>query len=115
MTLSDAELLAGLAFLEIHTPPAYRETLQAASREVSRIRHQQKLDELRGRHASSLETSVRAGRALEAMGCVTVGDVEKLIAGKPDASLLQKGKPHRFGKKCLKETQELLRSRGLNT
>lgn len=116
VTLSVAELLAGLAFLERHAPPAaarslgaYQSAVTAAKHACERVRAEEKNEELRETPCDDLELSVRAANVLKDLGCRTLRDVEAL----DPARLLDRRTGG--GKKTAREVAELLRNLGLGT
>ena len=109
--ISDAELLAGLAFLQIHAHPAYHGALHMAEGACKQIRAEIQRGEVRMRAAEELEMSVRAALAIRQLGVKTVGDLEQLL-DKIDLSS-RDAKRAGFGKKCLKECREMLKNLGL--
>lgn len=110
--ISEAEVLAGLDFLERHAPGRMKEAVAVAHRACLVIREDTKIDELRARPANDLELSVRSANALAHLGLKTVRAVEE-FAWLPDAVILERGKKLYFGKKCVKEVRECLTNIGL--
>jgi hypothetical protein len=110
--IDDGELLAGLAFLARYAHPDYRSVLAVCSADVLAIRAEHKRNEIRKVPITDLELSIRTSNALTSLGLKTVDDVESFVSFK-DEMILERGKRHYFGKKCLKETRALLKELGL--
>lgn len=110
--IDDSELLAGIAFLRRYAHPDYAQALVMAEAAVKQVREERRRNVLRATPASELELSVRSANALSALGLKTVGDVESFVSFR-DEPVLERGKRHGFGKKCLKEVRGLLKSLGL--
>ena len=113
--ISDAELLAGLAFLQIHSHPAHHAALKMALSACNAVHQDRKRDEVRVRAASDLEVSVRTGCALQDLGIKTVGDLERLLNDPAEENLLssREAKKAGFGKRVLKECREVLKNVGI--
>lgn len=111
--ISDAELLAGLAFLKIHAHPAYHAALHMAEGACMAVRADRERDDLRTRAAEDLELSVRAANALLHLGIKTVGDLERFV-DKVDLSSPALKRAY-FGKRVLKECREVLKNIGLES
>jgi hypothetical protein len=115
--ISDSEILAGLAFLASHADPRYREYILIASANCARVRKEAQLDETRLRPVRDMTMSVRLETALIDLKIETIGALERLLQDHRPSDLLEsrEAKAARFGKKCLKEAREALRSLGLKT
>ena len=113
--ISDAELLAGLAFLQIHSHPAHHAALKMALAACNAVHQDRKRDEVRVRAAADLELSVRALCAIEQLGIKTVGDLERLLNdhAEPDLLTSREAKKAGFGVKVLKQCREVLKNIGL--
>ena len=103
----DAELLAGLAFLQRYAHTDFHPVLQIAIDACVNVRANRKRAEIRRMLVGDVELSIRSANALERMGVTTVAEMESLVA-MPDAEIMARGKKHWFGKKCLKEVRLLL-------
>ena len=110
--IEDSELLAGLAFLKRYAHLDYGPTLDSAIVTVNYIRMAHKADEIRKQPTDDMELSVRSLAALRSLKLTTVGEVERFV-NLTDREIIERGKKHYFGKKCLKEVRELLRGLGL--
>ncbi len=110
--ISLEETIAGLAFLERHAPDECKSAIALARGACLHTGKLAALEELRARPYDDLELSVRALNGLGHIGCKTIRDVEELVA-LPDDVVFLRGKKVYFGKKCLRETREVLKRLGL--
>lgn len=110
--ISEAEVLAGLAFLEIHAPESMRGAVRMARGACESIRAAEKLAELRLRPADDLELSIRSLNGLATVGVKTVGDAEAFVA-LSDEEIRARDPKRYLGKKSLREIRALLKNIGL--
>jgi hypothetical protein len=110
--ISDAELLAGLAFLEKYAHQDFGDALRTAKTACVTVLANRRKDELRALPAGRLELSVRSANTIASLGFKTVGEVEAFVA-MPDAHIFERGKRFGFQKKCMKELRALMKEIGL--
>lgn len=113
MSISVAEVLAGLTFLEIHAPDRYQPLVRACR---LRIESERELEPERVRAvlADNLELSIRSLHAILSSSINTVGDLERFMVAHSDEELRSGEWRFRgWGKKATKEVRELLKSLGL--
>lgn len=115
MTFTDAELLAGLAFLRRYAHPDFMPSLQLAESAILAIRRERALDEIRARPIADLELSIRAHNTLARFKDLTfVRDLEKFM-DRPDSAILRRTHHDFFGMKTIKEIRALLKEIGLES
>ena len=113
--ITDAELLAGLAFLRRHADPDYDAALRLAENAVTAKHAERELLVLRRSPSADLELSVRALNALVHLKLETVGAVEAFMAW-PDQTVIANAKDRgvKIGKRTTRELREVFRSLGLD-
>jgi len=110
--IDDEELMAGLAFLVKHAHDDYEPGLKLAIDACREVQARRERTRVRMLPAGEMELSVGVANALAQLGCVFVGEVERLMS-LPDMEILARGKKARLGKKGLKEVREVLKNIGL--
>jgi hypothetical protein len=114
LLLSHAEILAGVAFLESHAPDAWQPWLTACRKALEEQRKADKEEAWRTRPLGGLGLCVRAEVALRDLGAKTVGDVEKLFAGRSDEWIRSTHGYRKFTKIVLRDVRGRLKANGLN-
>lgn len=107
-----AEIIAGVTFLEIHSPPEVKGALEACSRAIEGIAKQMRLDRLRDSLIDDAELSISATLRLKGRGIMSLRGLETFLTSKTEDQLrwMFKGEL-----KTLKECREMLKTLGLKS